>query len=293
MTPVSPDDVDDVSTWHFAVGGLETQAAVLPLGGPIQLRRLREFPTDERLALSLTSLPVAGAMALYGGKVIGHELVIDAARFEEKPELLFPTATAVLAGFRIRTRAEIVCPAVSEHSWSALPANPPNRCRAYHFERGLSHHASAIPKLVLPDDLVWVRDNLGTVIRLTANERFHTAVEALCTYMLAANDRMKVAQLWAGVEAVFDVQYELQYRLSTLTARLLAPPGAACRELYREMKALYGQRSKMVHGKKVSEEKIRAHIVAVRGRLADILTKLIELGQVPAGEDFEEMLFEK
>jgi hypothetical protein len=290
---VPPDDLYDIKRWYFAVGGVDTQQDAMELGGPITLRRVKEFPTDERLALSLTRLPIAGAMALYGGKVIGHELVIDAERFEDKTELIFPTAQAILAGFRIRTRAEIICPAVCERSWADLRANPPNQCRAFHFERGVSHQMSGEPKKLLHDDLEWVRNNLGTVVRLTDNERFHTAVEALCTYMLAANDRMKVAQLWAGVEAIFDVQYELQYRLSTLTARLLAEPGSKCRELYKEMKSLYGERSKIVHGKKVSEEKIRTHITTVRGRLADILTRLIELGKVPTGEDFEEMLFEK
>ena len=78
--------------------------------GPITLRRLRSFPTHEQLALSLTSLPVAGAMALYGEKIVRHELVIDAARFEDRVEEIFPTAEVILAGFRIRTGAEIVCP---------------------------------------------------------------------------------------------------------------------------------------------------------------------------------------
>jgi len=290
---ISPDDLDSASLWHFAIGGLETHQEVLELGGPFRLRRLKQFPTHEQLALSLTSLPVAGAIALCGEKTIQHELVIDAARFEENTERIFPTAEAILAGLRIRTGSEIICPAVCELSWAALQTNPPNKCRAFHFERGLAHEAVAEPKLLLVDDLDWIRNNLATVIRLTDDERFQTAVEALCTYMLAASDRMKVAQLWAGVDAIFDVQHELQYRLSALTARLLAEPGPSCRGIYKEMKKLYGERSKIIHGQKVSAEKIRAHIGAVRSRLAEILTRLIELGKVPSNDEFEEMLFEK
>ncbi len=213
MSEVTPDDLADIERWHFAVGGLDTQQETLEIGGPISLRRLRGFPTHEQLALSLTSLPVAGAMALYGEKVVRHELVIDAARFEENTERIFPTASAILAGLRIRTGAEVVCPAVCERSWADLRTNPPNQCRALHVERGLSHQAAAEPKLLLADDLDWVRKNLGTVIRLTDDQSFETAVEALCTYMLAANDRMEVAQLWTGVEAIFDIEYELRYRL--------------------------------------------------------------------------------
>jgi hypothetical protein len=135
------------------------------------LRRLRQFPTHEQLALSLTSLPVAGAMAQYGEEIIRHELIIDAEHIDH-PGRIPPTAEAILAGLRIRTGAEVVCPAVCEHSWAALPSSPPNGCRAYHFERGLSHQITAQPRVLLPDDLEWVRENLGAIIRLTESELF-------------------------------------------------------------------------------------------------------------------------
>lgn len=287
---VPQDDFDEIAQWHFAVGGLDTQQEILELAGAIRLRRLKAFPSAEQLADSLTSLPVAGAMAQYGADVIRHELVIDAQRFEDQTERIFPTAEAVFAGFRIRTGAEIVCPAVCERSWADLRAVPPNECRAFHFERGVSHQAIIEAKLLLPDDLDWVRGNLCKIVELTDNERFQTAVEALCTYMLAGSERMKVAQLWAGIEAVFDVRYELQYRLSTLLARFLCTPGKKCREMYNQTRKLYGQRSKIVHGEKVSDTEIQAHIVMVRTRLSQVLTRLVELGEMP---DFEEMLFEK
>ena len=250
-------------------------------------------------SLSLTSLPVAGAMALYGEKIVRHELVIDASRFEENVERIFPTAEAILAGLRIRTGTEIVCPAVCERSWASLRTSPPNNCRAFHFERGLSHQSAVQPKLLLADDLDWVRNNLGTVIRLTEDESFQTAVEALCTYMLASNDRMKVAQLWAGVEALFDIEYELRYRLATLSAKLLGTSPLECRQIYADMKGLYGERSKIIHGKQIGKKKeahdgkVREHITRIRARLAQLLTKLIAIGKVPTEEEFEEMLFEK
>jgi hypothetical protein len=281
----------DIERWHFAVGGLDTQQEKLEIGGPISLRRLRGFPTHEQLALSLTSLPVAGGMALYGEKVIRHELVIDAARFEDNTERIFPTASAILAGLRIRTGAEVVCPAVCERSWADLRTNPPNQCRAFHVERGLSHQAAAEPRLLLADDLEWVRNNLATVIRLTEDESFQTAVEALCTYMLAANDRMKVAQLWAGIEAIFDVQHELTFRISSLAARLVEPRGPACRDFYKRMKKLYGERSKAVHGSRLPEAVLRSHITEVRAILAKLLTTAIARGGIPSADDFDDLLF--
>lgn len=299
MLLIPTDDLEQIRQWHFAVGGLDTKQENLELGVPFRLRRLNHFPTPEQLALNLSSLPVAGVMAQYGEKVIRHELVIDAERFEERTDRIFPTAEAILAGLRIRTAAEIVSPAVCERSWAALRTSPANRCRAYHFERGVSHRNDEEPRLLLPEDLNWVRDNLGTLIKLTDNDGFQTAVEALCTHMLAASDRMKVAQLWAGIEAIFDVEYELRYRLSTLAARLLCPLGGECRETYDDMKALYGERSKIIHGKQLAknkeahETKVREHITRSRARLAQLLARLIALGRVPTERDLEVMLFEK
>jgi hypothetical protein len=133
---IAQDDLDSVSRWHFAVGGLETQQETLTLGKAILLRRLRQFPTHEQLALSLKSLPVAGAMAQYGEQIIRHELIVDAEYIDDSSRIP-PTAEAILAGLRIRTGAEIVCPAVCENSWASLPTSPPKGCRAYHFERVL------------------------------------------------------------------------------------------------------------------------------------------------------------
>ena len=299
MPDIDAETAEQIEHWYFAVGGLDTQSETLTIGGSITLRRLRSFPTHQQLATSLTSLPVAGAMAQYGEKVIRHELVVDATLFEDNTERIFPTAEAILAGLRIRTGAEIVCPAVCERSWSALRATPPNECKAFHFERGQSHQMAVEPKLLLPEDLEWVRGNLGTIVKLTEDESFETAVEALCTYMLASSDRMKVAQLWAGIDAIFDIEYELRYRLATLSAKLIGSTPAECLEVYADMKALYGERSKIIHGRQIGKKKeshdatVRLHINRIRARLAGILTKLIARGKVPTDAEFEEMLFER
>ena len=155
------------------------------------------------------------------------------------------------------------------------------------------------PRLLLADDFDWVRNNLAKIVQLTEDDSFQTAVEALCTYMLASNDRMKVAQLWAGVEAIFDIEYELRYRLATLSAKLLGLTSVQSREVYADMKTLYGERSKIIHGKQLAKNKdahdakVREHILRMRSRLAQLLTKLISIGKVPTEEEFEEMLFEK
>jgi hypothetical protein len=291
--PNTPEELDSFPRWHFAVGGLETQQDTLRLGDAIRLCRLRQFPTHEQLTLSLNSLPVALVMALYGEEVIRHELIIDAERIDD-PGLIPRTAGAILAGLRIRTGSEIVCPAVCEHSWGALPMAPPHGCRAYHFERGLSQQIAIQSRLLSPDDLDWVRKNLATVVLLTENENFQTAVEALCTYTLAATDRMRAAQLWAGVEALFGRRLgEIGYRLRVLTAMLIEDRGPARRTHYRRFRRLYNTRCNVVHGGRVEPHELCAHLVEVRDLLARLLRRVIFLRKVPTDDDFEELLCER
>ncbi len=101
------------------------------------------------------------------------------------------------------------------------------------------------------------------------------------------------------MEAIFDIEYELRYRLATLSAKLLGSTKLHCREVYADMKTLYGERSKIIHGKQLAKKgdahdvKVRDHIMRMRTRLAQLLTKLIALGKVPTEDEFEEMLFEK
>ena len=120
------------------------------------------------------------------------------------------------------------------------------------------------------------------------------------TYMLASNDRMKVAQLWAGIEAIFGIEHELSYRLATLSAKFLGGGTSfECRKVYADMKALYNDRSKIIHGKQLArkkethEGKVREHITRIRSRLAQLLTRLIARGSVPTMDEFEEILFRK
>jgi hypothetical protein len=290
VQPIASDDFDSVSRWHFAVGGLQTRQDPFELGRAIRLQRLPAFPTHEELAMSLSSLVVAGTMAHYGERLIQHELAIE-AEYIDDPELIPATAAAVLAGLRVRTGAELICPAVCDTSWGALRGRTGNRCKAYLVEQSLLTHSFAQPRLITRDDMDWVRDNLGKLTELTQDARFQTALEALCTYLHAANPRMMAAQLWAGLEAIFGIRYEIGYRLAVQVARLLEDRGPASRTLYGQMRKLYKARSDAIHGNSMKEADLARHVGEARDLLARLLRKIIEKGKVPSDHDFEDMLF--
>lgn len=288
MTEMTPDDLDTVARWHFAVGGLKTQADLMELVAAVRLERLKTFPTRTELTSHLNSPLVAGLMQHYGEDVVQHELVIDAAKTDD-PQFIPRLAGLILAGLRIRTGAEILCPAVCDRSWSDLRRADPNSCLAYRVEPAMYAHKFEELTVVTPDDLGWVRDNLNGLLALEDELRFRTALEALCTYLHAANYRMMAAQLWAGIEALFEVTYEISFRLPLLAALLLEKRGPICRDRRTAIHELYKQRSKAVHGGKISEDDLKEHVSNTRQLLAQLLSKIVTRGSLPTSEEFTDL----
>jgi len=288
MTEISSDDLNDVLKWHFAVGGIQTPSDVLEMAPAIRLQRLSVFPTQPELAFSLKSPLVAGIMQHYGEEIIQHELVIEAEEIDD-PQMIPRTAGAILAALRIRTEAEIICPAVCDTSWAELRGLTGNNCVAYRVEPAMYAHEFDAPTLVTVDDLDWARDKLLTVLKLSDDRRFETALDALCSYLHAANYRMMAAQLWAGVESIFDVRFEISFRLPLTAALLLEDRGPDCRDRRKTIKKLYDERSKAVHGGDISEEKLREHVGKTRSLLAQLLAHIVEDGKVPTKQDMDDL----
>jgi hypothetical protein len=288
---IPADDLDSVPRWYFAVGGLETRQSHLPVNKAIELRRLTGYPRPEGLVAGLRCLTTAGLMAHYSETQIQHELVFDATRFDGYEDIV-RTAGVVVAALRIRTKADVFSPAVCERSWQALSGDP---VRAFRVDQVMLDHSMGSPSLIIADDVEWVARALGPLYNLTTNrdsrdERVATAVEAICSYLHAGTYRMMAAQLWAGVEALFNVEHETSYRVSAMIARFLAPHGPGCRDLAKQVRKLYGERSKAVHGQKFSEDLLQEHIGKVRSLLAQLLTRVVERG-LPKKEELDDMLF--
>ena len=75
-------------------------------------------------------------MAHYGEAVIQHELVFDAGTFADYEEVV-QTAGLLVAALRIRTAADVICPAVCERSWGDL--------RALGGERYIASELTSLP----------------------------------------------------------------------------------------------------------------------------------------------------
>jgi hypothetical protein len=104
---------------------------------------------------------------------------------------------------------------------------------------------------------------------------------------------MMAAHVWAGIEALVEVQAELRFRLSAYIAAVLEPPGPRRRDLFKRIQKLYDFRSKVVHGASVEEAAIRSHTIEARKLLARVMRTCVERGSLLSNDDFEQALFER
>lgn len=95
----------------------------------------------------------------------------------------------------------------------------------------------------------WLESYYKSALRLMTEDRYQNAVHCLASYRWHSMPRAQLALIWSGIEGLFQIDYELSFRLSLYIAKYLAPRShAKQRKIFDEVKKLYGIRSKAVHG---------------------------------------------
>lgn len=107
----------------------------------------------------------------------------------------------------------------------------------------------------------------------------------------AKEPRSAVARLWGGIEALFEVNQELVFRISLLSACLLEPRGPRRKRKFDAVKALYSGRSKIVHGEPMDENKVVEILSESFDLLRSLLLVAVEKGRVPTKSDLDDVLF--
>lgn len=197
----------------------------------------------------------------------------------------------IISAIRIRSLTEFIVPVAANHSWSTIAAIDNNTCLTHIVEDVPTARKTDLTRLVQREDLEWVFENITRFASLLKNPKFRLAVEALSTYHFQSSKRLMVAHLWSGIEALFEIQSELRFRLATIIASILEPRGDKRVDLYRKTKKLYDVRSKAVHGSVIDNSKLLTHIQDTRQLLSLIICKFTELNHVPNEEELESYIF--
>jgi hypothetical protein len=142
------------------------------------------------------------------------------------------------------------------------------------------------------EDAVWIQKHFNRFNQLASeSEKFRFALEAAIDWRFAKEPRSAVARIWSGIEALFDINTELVYRISLISACLLTPRGLERKERFDAIKRLYGFRSKVVHGVKLPDEKIFEVVGDSFHLLRDLLLLSVEKGHPLDQKDFDAAVF--
>lgn len=104
-------------------------------------------------------------------------------------------------------------------------------------------------KIISCEEKKWLQKHYKSAWELLDIERFHNAIHCLASYRWHTLPRAQMALIWSGIEGLFQIDYELSFRLSLYIAKYLAPGNIIEQKMiFDEVKKLYGTRSKAVHG---------------------------------------------
>ncbi|PSR24616.1 MAG: hypothetical protein C7B47_14390 [Sulfobacillus thermosulfidooxidans] len=280
-------DTENRPALFFGILGIEPTNLPFVLADRVVLRPVPEPPGEVELARALMNRELFAAIGRYS-HAIGSELVVYTDRFTTT-ESATNAAYCIVSGLRIRALINILVPAVIDRSWSAVAAlnnevvgrlieDVP---QAWRFES----------RQLNQGDWDWVMNHLISIAKLWEAPRFRVALESLVEHPHQRSLRMVAATLWAGIEALLDIDTELRFRLAAYLASVLEQRGPGRKELFAKVKKLYDKRSKAVHGGVIGAQALVDSIRETRVLLSRLLCVCVEQGHLFTGAELEDLLF--
>ncbi len=207
------------------------------------------------------------------------------------PSERFRIARTIVFLLRLRIDPACTAPVLSNYSFADLPRIADAETKLLPFEVLPRYFPLSIDDGIATDDKIeWVRANWKTTNRfIVESSEFALAVEALSTGQFVSKSAMTLVSLWAAIEALFSPSTsELKFRVSSLVAAYLEPPGEARGTLQKHVASLYDKRSAAAHGKPQHEQD---HLLGSFELLRRIITAMIDRQKVPSKDDLEHALF--
>ena len=277
---------------YLGIASIRLESADYYLGGekdPIAvIKEVQEPPGEVELARALKDKTLFGYISRYA-RGFSHELIVGG--FNDDPQTSLSLAWALTSLMRIRSLGEFICPAYCNVSWSTIAAFSDNSCEVGLLDEYPKARTFTGPPTVTKDDFDWILTNLDNWFIVWEMENFRTAAESYWSYYHYPNKRLMVANLWSGIESLFDIHGELRFRLAAILASILETRGKSRISAYKRVAKLYDIRSRIIHGGQFSDDKLTEHIIEVSGMLARLLARCVESGTVWSRDHLNELLF--
>ncbi len=261
-------------------------------GDPIAfIRRVNNNPGDVALTRAINPITMSGAIGRYSQHVT-YELAVPIVD-EDDPDFqtTIDAAFQLSACLRIAGAVEGIIPVALRRSWSVVCGINDNSCDAFMFEDFPKAKRFRKPPPLDGDVINDVGKYLDNFSKLyEENAAYRTAVNSYCFYCHSHDSRLIAASLWTGIEALFNIDHELRFRLALYISVIAETEGTKRYEKFKKVKALYDTRSKIVHGRKISKEDIASHIISVSLILGNLLYTYMINGVVLNNDEIEKIL---
>jgi hypothetical protein len=141
-------------------------------------------------------------------------------------------------------------------------------------------------------DIKWIRDYYENTNTLAFEyEKFRYALEVINSWRYCVDIKSGIAILWAAIESIVDVSIEISYRLSLSISSLLYERGDERIKKFKEIKKLYGLRSKVVHGSNLKDSEIEKTLIESFELLSELVVYMIEKNKMVKDDDFQTAIF--
>ncbi len=197
----------------------------------------------------------------------------------------------------------IQCIAASDKSWNDFAGIHRNNLKSGELKikiNILDYHREIIKNpadaklLFTSEDISWIKDKYAIYNKLAfQHSNFMIALESSTNWRYSNSARLAIASIWAGIESLFSINSELVFRISLYIANILESERNQRIIKYKQIRELYGLRSKAIHGDKMSDEKLLETIHNSYGILRDLILKIANNGNVFNEDLINEAIFGK
>ncbi|MBT2119751.1 hypothetical protein KK141_21710 [Dyella sp. LX-66] len=283
---------------YAGLSGLELSSDEYDLGNDLLLRKTYAHLMCQRI-LAFKEPPQPGAahpgpwLPSSGSDAFNMRTEIVVPESYQHPRLSrFDVAKTIVGLIRIFVNPEVSMIFSSEHPLASFPEldKSGTALKGSVVEVLPRHFGLRLVEPMSMEDLDWVKNNWAAAANLRASSsEFAFAMDVLDIGQFIPSTAMALVSIWGALEAIFSpAMAELKFRVSSMIAAYMEPPGDERLAHQKKIGKLYDMRSAAAHGKpKHGNDDLLASFELLR----IVLIKIIERKAVPSKEDLERALF--
>jgi hypothetical protein len=192
----------------------------------------------------------------------------------------------------LRKKTNINSIALLNQSWNNLKNIENIQANLCDYHVKMLRIDSLNESIIENNDIEWIRNYFEIANSLAFKyEKFRYALEVINSWRYCIDIKSAIAIIWAAIESIVNVSSEITYRLSLSISSLLYERGDVRIKKFKEIKTLYGLRSKVVHGSNLKEAEIEKTLTGSFNLLSELIIHMIENNRMLDESDFQSAIF--